>query len=129
MIKKILIIDDSVTARFFIKSCIHDDTEYEIFEAGDGKQGVDIFKQIQPDLTFLDLTMPEMNGFEALNEIKSTNKDAVVVILTADIQKKTFERVTKLGALMLIKKPPTKESIHDALSKAQRQLEDIRQSK
>jgi two-component system, chemotaxis family, chemotaxis protein CheY len=116
--KKILIVDDSPISRRMLKSCIPKDEGYEFFEAGDGLAGLEAYKEIRPDITFMDLTMPVMDGTEALEEIKKFDKNAIVVVSTADIQIKSIEKVMGLGALLVVKKPPTKETVQDALTKA-----------
>lgn len=120
MIKKILIVDDSIVSRMGIKKCIPKNLPYELHEASDGFEGVKKFRAITPDITFLDLTMPVMTGFEALAEIKNIDKHAIIIVITADIQKKTIEKVLDLGALMVLKKPTTKEDIQDALLKVEK---------
>ena len=122
MIKKILLVDDSRPARLFIKSCIPKDRGYELAEATDGKEGLEMYKEFKPDVTFLDLTMPVMNGYEALEEIKKYDINALVIILTADNQKKALESVTNLGAFKIVPKPPSKETIGQALLEAEEAL-------
>jgi len=117
MIRKILIIDDSPIARKILRSCIPGDRSFEILEAGDGKAGVQRFQEAAPDLTFTDLTMPVMNGLEALRRMKEARKDAVIVVCSADIQPKTIERVMTLGAFDMLRKPPTREIVSDLLSR------------
>lgn len=111
MIKKILIVDDSPVSIRIIKSCIPKNRGYELFDAADGQIGVELFKQIKPDLTFMDLTMPVMNGFEALQEIRKLDSQAMVVVATADVQVKAIAKVHDLGAFSVVKKPPTRENI------------------
>lgn len=118
MIKKILIIDDSIVARMGLKRAIPKDVSYEFTEAVDGADGVEKFKKVAPDVVFLDLTMPVMTGFQALDEIMKIDKKAVVIVVTADIQKKTIDRVLEAGALLVISKPPSQEEIRSALEKA-----------
>jgi two-component system, chemotaxis family, chemotaxis protein CheY len=108
---KILIVDDSIATRMLLKSFFKDNNSYELFEAPNGKEAVEVFKSEKPDITFLDLTMPVMDGYEALKLIKEIDKNAAVIILTADIQKKSVERVMELGAYMVMKKLPVKEVI------------------
>ena len=122
MINKILIIDDSPIARKILKSCIPKDREFSFYEAGDGLSGLETYKRIQPDITFMDLTMPVMDGATALEEIKKFDKNALVVVLTADVQVKSLAKVVALGAFLVVKKPPSKESIQDAMSKAEQRL-------
>jgi two-component system chemotaxis response regulator CheY len=118
MIKKILIVDDSPISIKIIKSCIPNDKDYELFDAADGQIGVDKYKELKPDLTFMDLTMPVMNGFQALEEILKLNQKAVVIILTADVQIKAIARAHDLGAFSVLKKPPDRESIAKAIKEA-----------
>ena len=122
MIKKILIVDDSSVARAIVKKCLPKDRDFELTEASNGQEGVQKFKEVRPDLTFLDLTMPVMDGFDALKAIKEEDNLAVVMVLSSDIQKKTVEKVVTLGADMVIPKPPSAESIQEALTKAAKLL-------
>ena len=122
MIKKILIVDDSPVARAIVKKCLPKDRDFELTEASNGQEAVQKFKEVRPDLTFLDLTMPVMDGFDALKAIKEEDNLAVVMVLSSDIQQKTVEKVVSLGADMVIPKPPSAESIQEALTKAAKLL-------
>lgn len=122
MIKKILIVDDSPISIKIMKSCIPRDQGYELFDAADGQMGVERFKAIRPDLTFMDLTMPVMNGFDALREIMSLDSSAVVIIATADVQVKAIARAHDLGAFSVIKKPPSRENIVQAIADVEKVL-------
>ena len=122
MIKKILIVDDSPVARAIVKKCLPKDRDFELTEANNGQEGVQKFKEVRPDLTFLDLTMPVMDGFDALKAIKEEDNLAVVMVLSSDIQNKTVEKVITLGADMVIPKPPSAESIQEAFTKAAKLL-------
>jgi two-component system chemotaxis response regulator CheY len=117
MVKKILIVDDSPISRKMLKSCIVKEEGTEILEAGDGLAGLLTFREAAPDLTFLDLTMPVMDGFQALEEMKRHDPAALIVVSTADIQAKSIEKVMELGALHVLKKPPTKDSVMEAFRK------------
>jgi two-component system chemotaxis response regulator CheY len=122
MIEKILIVDDSPVSRKIMKSCIPEDKGFELFEAGDGQSGIDKYQQINPELTFMDLTMPVMDGMQALQEIIKIDPKAVVIVCTADVQMKTIFKVMNLGALMVVRKPINKQAIEDALRKAEDKL-------
>ncbi len=109
---KLLIVDDSRAARMLIKSIVLSyEPNFELFEAENGAVAVDVFKEEAPDLVFLDLTMPVMDGYEALEQILSVNSNAVVVILTADVQVKSVERCMEIGAFRVLKKLPDKETV------------------
>jgi two-component system, chemotaxis family, chemotaxis protein CheY len=118
MIKKILIVDDSVISIKIMKSCIPKDKDYELFDACDGQKGVETYKEVKPDLTFMDLTMPVMDGFQALEEILKFDPKAIVIICTADVQIKAIAKAHDLGAFSVVKKPPAKESIAAAIKEA-----------
>ncbi|MBS1238580.1 MAG: response regulator receiver protein [Deltaproteobacteria bacterium] len=122
MIHKILLVDDSPIARKILKSCMPKDREYEFHEAGDGQEGLNKFLEIKPDVTFLDITMPVMDGIESLEAMKNADKNAVIIMCTADIQPKSILRVAALGALTVIKKPPSKDTVQRALLKAEETL-------
>lgn len=122
MIKKILIVDDSPISVKIISSCIPKDVGYELFSAADGKEAVGKYMEIKPDLTFMDLTMPVMNGFQALEEIIKFDAKAIVIILTADVQIKAVAKAHELGAFSVLKKPPSKDAIIAAIKEADEAL-------
>lgn len=124
-IKKILIIDDSPIARKILKKCLPEDLDLELFEASNGQEGLERYKEVDPDLTFLDLTMPVMDGVTALEEIKKFDENAVVIVNTADIQIKSINKVLERGALMVLRKPPSKETVEKALQSAEEELKNI----
>ena len=116
-IKKILIIDDSPVARMLLKKCIVGD--FEIFEAGSGEEGLDLLNSINIDITFLDLTMPGMNGIEVLEKMIEINPKAKVVILSADRQSTTIKEAISLGAFTVLKKPPRQDKILKTIQSAE----------
>lgn len=105
--KIIVIADDSISARALLKHALGKvmSIGYEIFEAKDGLEAVELFKNKNPDIVFMDLTMPNMNGLEALKEIKKMNLEAKVVMVTADRQKETKKELMTDGASDVINKP------------------------
>jgi two-component system, chemotaxis family, chemotaxis protein CheY len=115
---KILVVDDSMVARMCLQSCIPPDEGHEVAEAADGLSGLETFRTMQPDVTFLDLTMPVMSGTEMLAEIRKDFPKAIIIICTADIQKQSLEKVTQLGAFGVLKKPPGKEAMLAELRRA-----------
>ena len=70
---KILVTDDSKMARKMVIKTLPealDDKNYEILEAQNGQESVDLYKEHNPNIVFMDLTMPVMDGFEALKRIR-----------------------------------------------------------
>jgi two-component system, chemotaxis family, chemotaxis protein CheY len=118
MITKVLVVDDSPISRKMLKSCFPKDVDFEFVEAGDGLSGLNAFIEHGPDITFLDLTMPVMDGVEALEKIRQHDPVAPVIVATADIQLKSIDKVMGLGALLVLKKPPTKDALLEALAQA-----------
>ena len=114
----ILIVDDSPIARKMLKSCLPKDQGFEYHEAGDGKQGFEKYQELNPDVTFMDLTMPVMTGYEAIEKIIEFDKDALIIVVTADVQMKAIKTVMDSGAFMVLRKPLKKEEITQALNKA-----------
>lgn len=115
---KILIVDDSIVARMSVKSCIPKDHDHQIAEAADGAKAIEMFRSMRPDVTFLDITMPDKNGLEVLEELRADYPEAVIIILSADIQKQTQEKAHLLGAFSIVKKPPVKEVVQAELANA-----------
>jgi two-component system chemotaxis response regulator CheY len=122
MARKLLIVDDSPIARRILKSTLPKEEDYEIHEACDGLEGLNKFKEIRPDITFMDLTMPVMDGVEALEEIMKVDQEAIVIVSTADVQPKSIFKVLKLGAFEVIRKPPKREKVKEALLNASKKL-------
>jgi len=100
-----------------LKKCLPAEHGLQIYEAQNGQEGVEQYKAHNPDLTLMDLTMPVMNGFEAVEHIRSLDPEAVIIVSTADIQEKVVQRVKDLGALYTMKKPPSKKSMAEALER------------
>ena len=116
---KILVTDDSKMARKMVIKTLKDviKEEVEIHQAENGQEALDLYKQLLPKLVFMDLTMPIMDGFEALQNIKEFDENAKVVIISADIQKLSMDKALQLGAFNFIKKPIDLEKMQQILGK------------
>lgn len=103
---KALVVDDSKFARATLTKMIRErDPAIEVFQGTNGQEGVELFEKERPDITFLDLTMPVMSGFEALEAIMQIDAEAVVIVVTADIQPLAKKRVKEAGAKVMVSKP------------------------
>ncbi len=104
---KILIVDDTKLSRAMILKRIPESIKESasIFQGVNGQEAVELYKELHPDIVFLDLTMPVMDGFEALRQIIAFDKKAIVYIISADIQSKAKERVLSDGAVGIENKP------------------------
>ena len=121
---KILVTDDSKIARKLVMRTLKQllPEEDQIIEASNGLEAVENYEKENPDLVFLDLTMPVMDGFEALEKIININNKAKVIVISADIQKGSMEKVSSLGALGFIKKPVNPESMKEVLKRFNNEL-------
>ena len=113
---KILVVDDSKLARLFlIKTLKELEPNCETLEAENGLVAVELFEKERPSAVFLDLTMPVMDGYEALKEIMKIDSKAQVVIVSADIQAQAQTAVIELGAKMMVPKPINNEKMLSVL--------------
>jgi two-component system chemotaxis response regulator CheY len=111
----VLIVDDSRTSRRILKDIL-DRAGYKVVgEAINGKEGVAYYVKFQPDIVTMDITMPEMDGIEALRQIKRENPEAKVIMITAAGQKDKMMEAVKLGAAEFISKPFVEETVLEAL--------------
>lgn len=79
--KKILLIDDDLKNSMLLKRFI--ETEgYEVVYASNGKVGLELYRDIHPDLILLDINMPEMNGFEVAQTIRASDRRVIIFFLT-----------------------------------------------
>jgi DNA-binding NarL/FixJ family response regulator len=80
---RILLVDDHVIVRDGIKLILQSDPSLEIAgEAGNGKEAVILCNELHPDIIIMDIEMPVMNGIDAVKEIRKTNKDVKIIILS-----------------------------------------------
>jgi CheY-like chemotaxis protein len=113
---KYLVVDDSKLARLsLIKSLKLHVEDAEIFQAINGEEAVSIVKTEKPDIAFLDLTMPIMDGYEALPKMIEQHNKIKIVVVSADIQEKAKTKVISLGAELHVQKPINAEKMHDIL--------------
>lgn len=111
----LLICDDSNMARKQVARSLPDGWDVDISYATNGVEGIEAVRNGQGEMLFLDLTMPEMDGYEVLEAIKAESLKSVVIVISGDIQPEARERVLKLGALEFIKKPINKEKLTSVL--------------
>ncbi len=107
---KVLIIDDEEAIRQSLQMMFEYEG-YDCLQAAGGVAGLKIIDSYQPDLIFLDIKMPQMDGLEVLKEIKAKEGAPPVVILSGHGTVKTAVEATKLGAFDFIEKPPDSDRI------------------
>ena len=105
MEKKIMIVDDAAFMRMMIKNSLTTNGYNNLIEAGDGLQALESYQTEKPDLVIMDITMPNMDGIQALQAIKAFDKDAKVVMCSAMGQESMVVDAIRFGALDFIVKP------------------------
>lgn len=113
----ILIVDDSKTSRKFIRNLLESKEFTVIGEAENGIEGVEMYQKLKPDLVLMDVTMPLLDGIDALREIRQIDKDAKVIMVTAAGQKSNIMEALKLGAVDYIQKPFDEEQLAEAIKR------------
>jgi two-component system chemotaxis response regulator CheY len=108
---RVLIIDDSVTARRVLKNILTENGHEVIGEASNGQDGYEKYIELRPDVVTLDVTMPVLDGIDALDKIMTFDSNANVVMITAAGQKEKMVQAIALGATEFIQKPFKPEQI------------------
>ncbi|MNS32531.1 Chemotaxis protein CheY [compost metagenome] len=114
---KILIVDDAMFMRITLKNLLTKEG-YECFEAGSGIEAVARYMEVKPDLTTMDITMPDMDGIAAVKEIKKLNPAAKVIMCSAMGQEAMVVDAIQAGACDFIVKPFKPERVLEAVQKA-----------
>ncbi len=112
---KTLIVDDSIIMRTALEKFASELGLTIVGKAANGKQGVDLFKEHLPDLVTLDITMPEMNGLQVLEEILKIKPEAKVLVITAITEKSVAIDALKKGAKGFLNKPFNEDSVKNAI--------------
>lgn len=109
MSKTILVVDDAAFMRMMIRDILSKEG-YVIHEAVNGRDAIEKYDELQPDLVTMDITMPEMTGLDALREIRGRDAHARVLMVSAMGQQKMIVEALESGAMDFLVKPfqPTK---------------------
>ncbi|MCX8006662.1 MAG: response regulator [Coriobacteriia bacterium] len=109
MSRSVLVVDDAAFMRMMIRDILSKEG-YVIHEAVNGRDAVEKYLEVRPDLTTMDITMPEMDGIEALRKIREHDPHARVLMVSAMGQQKLIVEALEAGAMDFLVKPfqPTK---------------------
>ena len=117
MAKNILICDDAAFMRMMIKDILTKNGYNVIGEAENGLKAVEKYNELKPDLVLMDITMPEMDGIQALKQIKAKNPAANVIMCSAMGQQAMVIEAIQAGAKDFIVKPFQADRVVEAVKK------------
>jgi len=111
----LLICDDSNMARKQVRKALPEEWDVDVTFATNGLEGLQAIREGRGEVVFLDLTMPEMDGYEVLRNVRSEGLKCIIIVISADIQPEARARVMSAGALDFIKKPVDSEKLGSVL--------------
>ncbi|MBA3524221.1 MAG: response regulator [Geodermatophilaceae bacterium] len=121
---RVLIAEDEALIRLDLKEMLEEEGYSVVGEAADGAQAVTLAEELRPDLVFLDIKMPGMDGLEAAEQIAG-RRIAPVVILTAFSQRDLVERARDVGAMAYLVKPFQKHDLPPTIEMATARFAEI----
>lgn len=107
----VVVVDDSKLSRKVLRNMLEEEGYAVVAEATDGEEAISAYLQYKPDVITMDITMPNLNGIEAIREILSIDRDAKIVMISAAGQQKKIIEALKLGAQRFITKPFEKQEV------------------
>ena len=114
---RVLIVDDASFMRMAIKDIITKAGHEVVAEANNGNAAVNKYKELKPDIVTMDITMPEMNGIEAVKAIRQFDPEANIIMCSAMGQQAMVVDAVKAGAKDFIVKPFDKDKVLASLQK------------
>lgn len=115
---KVLIVDDAAFMRMMIKDILEKNGFEVVGEANNGLKAVELYKKESPDVVTMDITMPDMDGIEAVKQIKAFDPNAKVIMCSAMGQQSMVMDAIRAGAKDFIVKPFQAERVLEAIKKA-----------
>ncbi|MCR4467513.1 MULTISPECIES: response regulator [unclassified Burkholderia] len=107
----IVIADDSLLARKLLTKALPGDWDVDVTYAANGREALALYRDGKASVMFLDLTMPDMNGYQVLETLRHEDLNTFVIVVSADIQPQAQARVRELGAIAFVAKPVTSEAL------------------
>lgn len=117
MALKVLIVDDSQIMRDVMTKFLGNFDLEIAGTARDGEEAIRLFREIEPDLVTLDITMPKIDGLAALKEMKKMRASAQVIIVSAINDKSVVLKALDAGAALFINKPVSEAAVRAAIEK------------
>lgn len=114
---RVLVVDDAAFMRMMLKDILTKAGHEVIGEAANGVEAVEKYKELKPDVVTMDITMPEMNGIDAIKEIKKFDPNATVIVCSAMGQQAMVIEAIQAGAKDFIVKPFQASRVIEAVQK------------
>ncbi len=116
--KKILVVDDSETSLYLIRAIFEDNSNLEINIEKDSRSAIKLTKKILPDLLIIDIMMPDIDGFQILNKIKTdeTTNHIPVLMISAKQDSESIDKALEQKACGYIKKPIIVEELKSTVN-------------
>jgi len=114
--KSLMIVDDAAFMRLNLTNILKDSFEI-VGEAENGKKAVELYQELNPDIVTMDITMPVMDGLEAIKAIMDIDPDAKIVVCSAMGQQKMVIQAIEAGARDFIVKPFKEDRVLEAVKK------------
>ena len=115
--KRVLVVDDAAFMRLTLKTMLEKNGYEVVGNAENGAKAIEMYKMLKPEIVTMDITMPDMDGIEALAEIIKFDSKAKVIMLSAMGQELKVKEAVLQGARGFIIKPFKEENLLKALSK------------
>ncbi|MBB5323559.1 two-component system chemotaxis response regulator CheY [Anoxybacillus tepidamans] len=115
---KILIVDDAKFIRMTLSNILRKVNHEIVGEGENGKEAVELYRTLKPDIVMLDITMPVMNGIEAVKAIKQIDPKAKIIMCSAMGQQKMVVEAIEAGAIDFIVKPFEESRVMEAVARA-----------
>jgi two-component system chemotaxis response regulator CheY len=113
---RVLVVDDAAFVRLRTAKVLSD-LGHEVVLAENGRQAVALYQQVKPDAVLMDVTMPEMNGLQALEMIRAFDPSARVAMVSAQGERDIVIKAIKSGAMDFVVKPIKRERIVAAIER------------
>jgi two-component system chemotaxis response regulator CheY len=115
--KRVLIVDDSPIVHVLLRKTLEANGHEVCGDAKNGREGVDLYSKLKPDAVFMDITMPQMDGIQAVGAIKASDPGAKIIMLTAMGDEEIVGQAKAAGVDIFLQKPFDDYKIISALSK------------
>ena len=114
--RRVLIADDEPAMRTLLADLLRKENCEVIARAENGAEAIELYREKQPDIIFLDINMPEVSGIDALKQIREEDKGTFICMVSGDAYPETVKSAVALGVSGFVVKPLSQSRIHDVIS-------------